>query len=794
MQHAPKAIEIDTRRGAFRRDINGLRAWAVVVVMLFHFGVPGFGGGFVGVDVFFVISGFLMTQIIAKGLETSAALGSLSPVIASEVKQSRAAPPVSAAAGSPRRSAPRDDGFPVIARPSPVIASAAKQSSNDASNILAAGLSRRAAPRDDGAGHASRSAGFSIWGFYLARARRIVPALLVLCAVLLALGWFVLPAPDYRPLGIHVLTSVLFASNIQYWREAGYFDAASHDKWLLHTWSLSVEWQFYLVLPLLLWGVWRWWPGRRNAARVLAVGLVVSLGLSAWLTASKPEAAFFLLPTRAWEMLAGGLVALWGGRISTGRFISAIGTLRGRRVLEGLGAAMVALAVVTANPARWPGLAAVLPVLGTALVLLAARQDSPLTAPALFQRLGDWSYSIYLWHWPVAVALTYLGWQGQPGPVLAGLALSLLLGWASYRWAEPLGRRHLARWRTWPALATVAVASLAVAVPALAVRQMQGMPGRLSAQVEAIAAGALDANPRREQSHSMGGRDFKKAVYGGPDIRAIVLGDSHASAIVTAVQAALPSPGQGVLGMSYTGCPTLFGVRQERQDLHCAEFNEWAMQQMAALPPSVPVIIANRGSAYLYGNAYGAHTPQPAVFFDRPLRAPDNAEPSAAMANEVKQSSFAPPSGAATGSPRRSAPHDDSNASLITNPALREYANHLAAAACRIAQTRPVYLLRPLPEMPADVPRTLARAAQLGRPLDMAMPLTVYRQRNAVIWAAQDRAQAECGVHILDPLPALCTDGACPAIDGLAPRYYDDNHLTEAGGRLLVNLFRQIGH
>lgn len=198
---------------AFRTDINGLRAWAVVAVMLFHFGVPGFAGGFVGVDVFFVISGFLMTQIIVKGLEGGR---------------------------------------------------------------------------------------FSVWGFYLARARRILPALLVLCAVLLALGWFVLPAPDYRPLGMHVLTSVLFASNIQYWREAGYFDAASHDKWLLHTWSLSVEWQFYLVLPLLLWGVWRWWPGRRNAARVLAAGLVASLGLSVWLTAHKPEAAFFLLPTRAW--------------------------------------------------------------------------------------------------------------------------------------------------------------------------------------------------------------------------------------------------------------------------------------------------------------------------------------------------------------------------------------------------------------------------------------------------------------------------------------------------------------
>ena len=150
----------------FRKDINGLRAWAVMVVVLFHFGVPGFAGGFIGVDIFFVISGFLMTNILIKKLE------------------------------NPHQK-------------------------------------------------------FSVWDFYLARAKRIVPALLVLCITLLALGWLMLPPQDYRSLGMHTLTSVLFASNIQYWREAGYFDVASHDKWLLHTWSLSVEWQFYVLLPLL---------------------------------------------------------------------------------------------------------------------------------------------------------------------------------------------------------------------------------------------------------------------------------------------------------------------------------------------------------------------------------------------------------------------------------------------------------------------------------------------------------------------------------------------------------------
>lgn len=208
----------------FRPDINGLRAWAVVPVVLFHFGVVGFSGGFVGVDVFFVISGFLMTGIIVPALTGSA--------------------------------------------PAP----------------------------------------FSVWRFYLARALRIWPALMAICAVLLLLGWFGLTSLEYESLAKHVKSSLLFCSNHVYWREAGYFDADAHEKWLLHTWSLSVEWQFYLILPLVLMLIWRVTRSQHALHAALWGGLLVSFGASLWLLSVKPAFAFYGLPSRAWEMLSGGVV------------------------------------------------------------------------------------------------------------------------------------------------------------------------------------------------------------------------------------------------------------------------------------------------------------------------------------------------------------------------------------------------------------------------------------------------------------------------------------------------------
>lgn len=645
----------------FRHDINGLRAWAVVAVMLYHFGVPGFGGGFVGVDVFFVISGFLMTGIVLRGLERG---------------------------GSPW---------------------------------------------------------FFIASFYMARARRILPALIVLCAVLLALGWWVLMPVDYKALGTHVAFSLAFLSNIQFWREAGYFDAASHEKWLLHTWSLAVEWQFYLLLPLVLLAIWKWRPGRQAVMVAMMVGLLASLALSIGATPWRPAAAFFLLPTRAWEMLAGGLVYLLAHRWH--------GTERQRSALEVAGMALVIGSIAGFDSASaWPGWRALVPVLGTVGVLLAARSGSLWTGHAIAQWLGTRSYSIYLWHWPIVVALTYLEWQANPGAIAAGLALALVLGHLSYHGVENPARRQLdQRPLRWGAVALLAGVVIVVA-PGVGIRVQEGVLGRFSPEIELVSQEALNRNPRMDACHPATGVKSPSCVFGGSEVRAIVMGDSHANGIVSAVVAAKMRAEDGVMEWSYSGCPTLHGVhRVSDRKMQCAAFFDWTIENLKKVPSDVPLIVLNSSTTYVvgHGGPWLEKNNKPEIYFSK----------------------F----------------HE------TTSPAfLIEFTKHLTDTACQLAKDRRVYLVRPLPGMAVDVPRTLSRAMQLEKDENISISLAEYHQRHAFVWAAQDAARDRCGVHILDPLPYLCWDGRCHGAKDGRPLYYDSSHISEHGNKLLVPMFAEI--
>ena len=642
-------------REGFRLDINGLRAWAVVAVVLFHFGVPGFSGGFSGVDVFFVISGFLMAGIVIGGLE-----------------QGR----------------------------------------------------------------------FSLFGFYMARARRIVPALLVAVAAVLVAGAFILMPGDYQELGRHARESVLFTSNHRYLAEAGYFDTASHEKWLLHTWSLAVEWQFYLIYPLALVLVQRVLPGRTGMLWLHVAVLLASLGLSVFWVMEAPERAFYLLPARAWEMLLGGTVFLLVG--------ARVMPARSQRACEwtGFGLILATLFLVDAG-SPWPGALALLPTLGAALVLGAGCQGSIWTGSRAAQWLGMRSYSIYLWHWPLAVGLTYFGHERDWGWIALAISASLLLGHLSYHLVEVPARRWLSGRSNLRALGWLLVALIVVTVAAQMVRR-SGFPERLPDAIAAIEAERHNKNPRQDECLDAEAR----CVFGGDQIAALVIGDSHADSIVTAVTDALPDPQQGVYFKAESGCLLVQGAHAIRpgKQKDCEALKQELFDGLDTLHPGVPVILINRVTAYAMGDGFDdpALAPQaPTVYFSRKAREPD--------------AEF-----------------------------LAEFRQHYLDSTCRLAQGRDLYVLMPVPEMPAEVPKAMGRAMLRGLSADVFSTRAQYQARHTFVRGLMQEAAERCNVKLLDPVPYFCNEEICRGQREGVPLYVDDDHLSEHGNRLLVPLFAPL--
>jgi len=367
----------------FRSDINGLRAFAVIAVVLFHFELLGLHGGFIGVDVFFVISGFLMTQIITQRLQRNE---------------------------------------------------------------------------------------FTLLGFYLDRAFRIFPALLVLSAAVLVYALVIVSPEELKWVGKHIATSLAFLSNFTYWSEGGYFDTNVDQKWLLHTWSLSVEWQFYLIYPLLLSCLFRAFGAKTLNAVIVAL-FASSFALSLALSSAYPTSAFYLLPTRAWEMALGALVFI---------FPIQLGPQASRRFAwVGLGMMLFA-ACFFSEALVWPGWLAAVPAIGAALVIAGRPPAMPVLSHRWTQHLGKISYSVYLWHWPLVVALMRSEWRTSliAKVILVGVAIGL--GWLSYRFVEtPALRFRAIHARRGVAMAFVGTYA-GIAVVASLAYVLNGFPSRAS--------------------------------------------------------------------------------------------------------------------------------------------------------------------------------------------------------------------------------------------------------------------------------------------------------------------------
>ena len=330
----------------YRAEIDGLRALAVLPVILFHAGFEWFSGGFVGVDVFFVISGYLITTIII-----------------SEMAEGK----------------------------------------------------------------------FSIANFYERRARRILPALFFVMAICIPFAWFWLAPSDLVKFGHSLIAVSTFSSNFLFWSEAGYFGGPAELKPLLHTWSLAVEEQYYILFPIFIILTWR--LGIRWILIILSFIFILSLGVSQWGAYKIPSANFYLLPTRGWELLIGVFIAFYL------KYNTYIKSYLANQLLSLLGFSMIIYSIIVFNASTpFPSLYALIPTIGTGLVILCAIPQTTihkLLSLNFIVGVGLISYSTYLWHQPIlAFARHAIEGEVHNLTVIMLCISSLFFGWFSWRFVE----------------------------------------------------------------------------------------------------------------------------------------------------------------------------------------------------------------------------------------------------------------------------------------------------------------------------------------------------------------------
>lgn len=471
----------------FRLDINGLRAFAVISVVLYHFGVPYVSGGFVGVDVFFVISGFLMTGIVLERVDHKGVLD-----------------------------------------------------------------------------------------FYIARFLRIVPALLVVVITLMAFGMFALSTNEYEGLSRNAIASLLFYSNNYYAIHSSYFDPSSELNFLLHTWSLSAEWQFYILYPLLVILIKKL---RLPVGLALSAIFTISLTITLMRVTGTREDIFYLLPTRAWEMLAGGLVYMASVRYKMPEWI---------KHCDGYGIALIVVAAtILHSNGYWPSYSTFAPVLGASMVILANDQNSIFTSNRVAQWAGKISYSVYLWHWPVVVAMRYYQIDFSAINIFIGVVSSFALGELSYRIIESTLRKR--------ARLIFNISLFAVALSAcMFVMLTKGISFRFSDALKQVVEYRMDNSSWRpdtcflnpEQDYTA----FSKCQDKMTSKSFVVWGDSHAAHLMPGLRSVFGND-LNITQRSASLCPPIIGLQIDGRP-HCKAINDMVAREISDNKPNTVLMSA----------------------------------------------------------------------------------------------------------------------------------------------------------------------------------------------------------
>lgn len=388
-----------------------------------------------------------------------------------------------------------------------------------------------------------------------------------------------------------------------------------------------------------------------------------------------------------------------------------------------------------------------MPTLGTAMIIFAGHHSAILAnAPA--QRLGDWSYSIYLWHWPLAVVLALMSIEGFTWWSVLCICLSVVLGWLSFVVVENPIRHYFAKKSNWLTLAVVLIVFAVILVAAEKIRKNKGYIDRISGDVYQILNAEYDHFHEMDKCHEKRKSKNKdtECIYGEGDVAAIVMGDSHAMSFMPLLVDSFSKESGVVLDWSASGCHTLEGVSfTEGTGLECSALLNKIFSEIGNYK-NIPVFISNRYSAALVGgNEHGA-SKKPNLFFN------------------AKYSEY-------------------------SEDYTREVYDSYKSTICKIAKNNPVYMFSPVPELKLHVPKTMGRALMYrNERIRVSVSRNEFETRN--LWANQllSELQEECGVKVIDLTSTFCDSENCYGDREGKPMYFDDDHLNTYGALLLKGI------
>lgn len=624
-----------TSFGTYRPEVDGLRAIAILLTCLFHFNIANAHGGFLGIPIFFVVSGYLVGGIIFRSIEKG---------------------------------------------------------------------------------------DFSLFSFWRRRLARILPALLFICLLVLFSGYFILLPEDYLLTSSTIVSSLFLYSNHYLYGIQDYFGPAKYEVHFLHSWSLSVEEQFYILFPIFAWALSRF---KRGATALLGAAVVCGFALYVWGRYNYPVAAHYFLATRAWELLAGAFVFV---------------LTKNSPNLEIRGSALPWLGLImTVGPAFMPqsvsttfGIAMHLSVvLGTSTLLccIDAKQAHPvqkLLSSAPMRGLGLISYSLYLIHWPLLTLSMYF-WI-NPIPTSGRLflfATSILLAWGSWRLIE-VPMRRLGNARETSNRQVFLVSALSISTMLLAaqlVLQFRGFPDRVTEQVNKAAHGSFDFSPLRARCHSHETSTpvppSRSCLLGNKDLNSTlaVWGDSHG----VELSYALAETGEfKIRQLTSSSCPPLINSKLVLQN-GCASRNGDVVNYLEAHPEIQSVVLVQHYFGY----------------------------------EEIGLSDWL----------------DGLEQTVIT---LRKMG-------------RTVILLGPLPYPRRNIPSDMARTIMFDRNIaNLAQSRSQYDLETSPIIVRLKHISAENQAQFIDLTSTMCSQSHCPFVTDNIPLYFDDNHLSLSGARLVA--------